>query len=108
VSSPHLYSNLEPRSTEEMLQEDGHFLANSDQGFIAKRGVGQGDSSGPLCWIAVFGVLHCWTDANGSVTYPETPLNAETATTPGDSPRPYRMVFVGHANGSRPQKWRRI
>jgi hypothetical protein len=89
VSSPHLYNNLEPRSTKEMLQEDGHFLANSDQGFIAKRGVGQGDSSGPLCWIAVFDMLLCWTDANDSVTHPETLLDAETATTPGDSDRGY-------------------
>jgi hypothetical protein len=49
VSSPHLFNNLEPRSNEEMLQEDGHFLANLNQGFNAIRGVGQGDSSGPLC-----------------------------------------------------------
>jgi hypothetical protein len=40
VSSPHLFNNLEPRSTEEMLQEGGNFLANSDQGFNAIHGVG--------------------------------------------------------------------
>jgi hypothetical protein len=28
VSSPHLCNKLEPQSTEEMLQEDEHFLAN--------------------------------------------------------------------------------
>ena len=80
VPSPHLFNNLEPRSTEEMLKEDGHFLAKSNQGFIAIRGVGQGDSSGPLCWIAVFDVLLCWTDANDPITHPETPLTPESAT----------------------------
>ena len=89
VSSPHLFNNLEPRSTEEMLQEDGHFLANSDQGFNAIRGVGQGDSSGPLCWIAVFDVLLCWTDAGDPVTHPETLPGMEKATAPEDPDRGY-------------------
>jgi hypothetical protein len=80
VSSPHLYDNIEPRTTEEMLDSDGHFLSNSAQGFTAIRGVGQGDSSGPLCWIAVFDVLLCWVDAQDPVTHPETNPEEEMPT----------------------------
>jgi hypothetical protein len=72
-----------------MLQEDGHFLANLNQGFNAIRGIGQGDSPGPLCWIAVFDVLLCWTDAGDPVTHPETLPETEKATEPGDSDRGY-------------------
>jgi hypothetical protein len=72
-----------------MLKEDGHFLAKSNQGFTAIRGVGQGDSSGPLCWIAVFDVLLCWTDANDPITHQETPLTPESATESGETDRGY-------------------
>jgi hypothetical protein len=92
VSSLHLFSNLEPRSIEDMLQEDGHFLVHSNQGFNAIRGVGQGDSFGPLCWIAVFDVLLCWTDAGDPITHPETLPEMEKATEPEDSDRGYAPI----------------
>jgi hypothetical protein len=72
-----------------MLQEDGHFLANSNQDFNTIRGVSQGDSSDPLCWIAVFDVLLCWIDAGDPVTHPETLPEMEKATEPEYPDRDY-------------------
>jgi hypothetical protein len=52
--------------------------------------VGQGDSSGPLCWIAEFGTLLCWTDPGDEVTHPAPPSNGPDAVTePGESDRGY-------------------
>jgi hypothetical protein len=75
-----------------MPQEDGHFLANLNQGFNAIRGVGQGDCSGPLCWIAVFDVLLCWTDTGDPVIHPETLPELETTTEPENPDREYGPI----------------
>jgi hypothetical protein len=73
-----------------MLDTDDHFIANQDQGFTAICGVGQGDSSGPLCWIAVSDILLCWTDPGDEVTHPASPSNrADAVTEPGESDREY-------------------
>jgi hypothetical protein len=92
VSSPHLFNNLEPRTMEEMLATDDHFIANQEQGFTAIRGVGQGDSSGPLCWIAVFDILLCWTGPGDEATHPpENPPEetGEPVNRAGDMDRGY-------------------
>jgi hypothetical protein len=93
---------------EEMLATDDHFIANQDQGFTAIRGVEQGDSSGPLSWIAVFDILLCWTDPGDEVTRPAPPSNgADAVTEPGESDRGYEptpMAFdhrSAYADGPR-------
>jgi hypothetical protein len=85
MSLPHTFSiTWNPDPMRKCYRKNGHFLANSIEGFDAISGVGQGDSSGPLCWIAVFDVLFCWTDARDPVTHPETLPEIEEATAPED------------------------
>jgi hypothetical protein len=81
---------------EEMLATDDHFIANQEQGFTVIRGVGQGDSSGPLRWIAVFDILLCWTGPGDEVIHPANPSanDEDTVSKMGESDRGYEPTPI--------------
>ena len=62
IGSPHYFHTCSLRSAEELLQTSSHITKAPDLGFIAHRGIGQGESASSLLWVALYDILLEWID----------------------------------------------
>jgi hypothetical protein len=74
--------NIEPRSRDELLQSDGHFVHQTDlMGFHKQRGITQGDTMSAVAWVAVFDILLTFLDnipGTEDVAYADDKFNFST------------------------------
>jgi hypothetical protein len=70
---------IEPRSRDDLLQSDGHFVNQTDlMGFHKERGITQGDTMTAVAWVAVFDILLTFLDnipGTEDVAYADDILN---------------------------------
>jgi hypothetical protein len=53
--TPHMMSHMYAHSDDKLLAKDNdHFITSPHLGFVAQRGIGQGDTMSTLIWMAVY------------------------------------------------------
>ena len=62
IASPLYLTTRDLKTPADMLQDDAHMCGNTGLGFVAERGIGQGESASSLLWIAMYDILLEWID----------------------------------------------